>query len=770
MLVAFQGFPAPPGGKKTGAVMENVFVLGYSILLLRSANNMGCGAAQRLPLLLSAEKKGWVNMFNKRIVIGIAILFSMIIAVFSLPAIAVEGYGNPQWEKIYDSYVFNSMTYHDGLYVGVGYDGNIGISENGIDWEYPRSGTLRSLADITYGAAKFVAVGDRVILISDDGESWQPLELGLTSTLKSIAYNGYIFIALTTDGFFMTSLDGLNWEEYYLEDSENRIQVWSIFTDGGNFFASDNSRLFISENGIDWDPIITGKESIGNGTIYYSNVINHKGAYMVWGRDYADNFFVVVSADGKEWETKDILLPEFFRQIISDGERILALGRDNIYISLDGFAWDEHAVNEGESTNKSICYLNGVFFRTIYGEKLFISTNGLDWTEISGAKNTELGLITAAGSDFNLVNNYNKTPEIATNGRIQVKVGGQETEDITTGDGAFDATMSIGTVSTSIDGKKWETRTLNNAYGLSAVTYGKGQFVAVGSLGSIVTSPDGISWKKQAYPSPPGSGRPDPLYDIIWDKGQYIAAGASGIIIYSTDGITWVPEENLATGYTINQLLWDDDRYVGVCKEAIITAKRTRNFADIENHWAKNEIISLVEKGVVKGVSSTSFEPERAISRAEFSALLVRALQLTDNGSRVGFSDLPQSNWFYQDIMILCQNEILHGYEDKTIRPAKAISREEAMTMIARAMKLIEADIEEFGSTGDELLQTFADYLLISEWAKESVAICVGANIVKGSGNKIHPAKDITRAETAAIIARLLSLIESNFNNKINGS
>jgi hypothetical protein len=29
MLVAFQGFPAPPGGKKTGAVMENVFVLGY---------------------------------------------------------------------------------------------------------------------------------------------------------------------------------------------------------------------------------------------------------------------------------------------------------------------------------------------------------------------------------------------------------------------------------------------------------------------------------------------------------------------------------------------------------------------------------------------------------------------------------------------------------------------------------------------------------------------------------------------------------------------
>jgi hypothetical protein len=33
MLVAFQGFPAPPGGKKTGAVMENVFVLGYNTIL-----------------------------------------------------------------------------------------------------------------------------------------------------------------------------------------------------------------------------------------------------------------------------------------------------------------------------------------------------------------------------------------------------------------------------------------------------------------------------------------------------------------------------------------------------------------------------------------------------------------------------------------------------------------------------------------------------------------------------------------------------------------
>lgn len=696
-------------------------------------------------------------MLNRRIVIGITILFGMIIAVFSLPAVALESYGNPQWEKIYDSYVFNSMTYHDGLYVGVGFDGNIGISENGIDWEYPRSNTLRSLTDVTYGAAKFVAVGDRVILTSDDGETWHPLELSLPYVFQYIVYNGNIFVALTTEWLIMTSVDGINWEENYLEESGNIVKIREIYTDGKSIFASTENRLFISENGIDWEPIITGQElPIDYGYILYRNLINHKGTFMVWGRDYADNYFVAVSKDGKEWEATDIILPEFFRHFMSDGERIFALGRDNIFISFDGVSWDEYDVNEGEAfNNKEIYYFNGVYFRTTNNNKLFISEDGFDWTEIPNTRNTELGLITAAGSNFNLANNYNKTPEIATNGRIRVKVGKEDISGSSHGDGAFDETMFIGTVSTSTDGKKWETKTLDNAYGLSAVTYGKGQFVAVGSLGSIVTSPDGINWKEQVYPTPPNSGWPNPLNDIIWDKGQFVAAGTRDIV-YSPDGISWFREENMATGYSINQLLWDDERYVGVCNEAIITAKRTRNFADIENHWAKNEIISLVEKGVVKGVSSTSFEPERAIKRAEFSALLVRALQLADNGSRVEFSDLPQSNWFYQDIMILCQNGILQGYEDKTIRPAQAISREEAMTMIARAMKLMEADIEEFGRIGEELLQTFADYLLISEWAKEAVAICVGANIVKGSGNKINPAKDITRAETAAIIARLI--------------
>jgi hypothetical protein len=75
------------------------------------------------------------------------------------------------------------------------------------------------------------------------------------------------------------------------------------------------------------------------------------------------------------------------------------------------------------------------------------------------------------------------------------------------------------------------------------------------------------------------------------------------------------------------------------------------------------------------------------------------------------------------------------------------------MTMIARAMKLT-------GLTADataEALAQYGDASAISAYAAESVRTCVSAGLVTGrSGTAIAPKAQITRAEVAVIVRRLL--------------
>ncbi|WP_154121768.1 S-layer homology domain-containing protein [Paenibacillus monticola] len=66
----------------------------------------------------------------------------------------------------------------------------------------------------------------------------------------------------------------------------------------------------------------------------------------------------------------------------------------------------------------------------------------------------------------------------------------------------------------------------------------------------------------------------------------------------------------------------------------------TKQFTDIPaGYWAVTAINELISKGILNGMSSTSFEPGRSVTRAEFTAMLVRALQLTKT-SDVAFTDV----------------------------------------------------------------------------------------------------------------------------------
>ncbi|WP_282940703.1 S-layer homology domain-containing protein [Paenibacillus sp. RC67] len=188
-----------------------------------------------------------------------------------------------------------------------------------------------------------------------------------------------------------------------------------------------------------------------------------------------------------------------------------------------------------------------------------------------------------------------------------------------------------------------------------------------------------------------------------------------------------------------------------------------KSFADSKGHWAQSYIDLLANKLVIDGVTDTSFEPERNITRAEFAALVVRALGLDQNTGASSFTDVSSTDWFSSVVATAVKAKIIDGYEDNTFRPNQPINREELAAMVVRALAYAGAKPDVSSDRQAELLAKFNDANQIV-WAKQELAVAIEAGIVDGmTDTTIAPTKQATRAQSAAMLKRLLT--KSNFIN-----
>ena len=179
-----------------------------------------------------------------------------------------------------------------------------------------------------------------------------------------------------------------------------------------------------------------------------------------------------------------------------------------------------------------------------------------------------------------------------------------------------------------------------------------------------------------------------------------------------------------------------------------------KKFADIENHWASSQIYRAFEKGIVSGVSETAFEPERAVTRAEFVKMLCEGigLDISVNGD-TGYDDVASDAWYAPYIKAASDADIVSGSEGM-FRPDDSINREEAAKIIVLAYRLKNnADIN-----ADEV--EYADKNKISSWAQTYVNECTELGIMNGLGdNNFSPKSGTTRAQAVVIIMRLIDLL-----------
>jgi hypothetical protein len=180
-------------------------------------------------------------------------------------------------------------------------------------------------------------------------------------------------------------------------------------------------------------------------------------------------------------------------------------------------------------------------------------------------------------------------------------------------------------------------------------------------------------------------------------------------------------------------------------------------FKDVADHWARTAINDMGSRMVVSGVGSGVFEPDRGITRAEFATVMVKALGLKPGTGSNPFQDVKASEWYTDFIKTAYEYRIISGYSAAAFGPADKITREQAMTMIYKAMKITNPKFELGAGELEKMLVKYSDSVQTAKWARESMAACVKTGIVSGkSANIMSPRDEITRAEVALMVRQLL--------------
>jgi uncharacterized repeat protein (TIGR01451 family) len=180
----------------------------------------------------------------------------------------------------------------------------------------------------------------------------------------------------------------------------------------------------------------------------------------------------------------------------------------------------------------------------------------------------------------------------------------------------------------------------------------------------------------------------------------------------------------------------------------------SKDFEDVQAHWAKGDIDYLISHHIVNGVTDQSFAPDSPTTRAQVAKLLVELAGI-DAGSAAqsSFQDVAADAWYSRYVAAAEQAGLFQG-ADGAFRPDDSISREELAVVIIR---MLEADS---ASNAGEL--AFADQTEISAWAADHVVLAVELGIIQGDeANRFNPGAKATRAETAAMIRRLTQALDS---------
>ena len=195
---------------------------------------------------------------------------------------------------------------------------------------------------------------------------------------------------------------------------------------------------------------------------------------------------------------------------------------------------------------------------------------------------------------------------------------------------------------------------------------------------------------------------------------------------------------------------------------------KATDFRDFDRTaWYVEAVSAAVDNGLLYGKSSTIIDPNGDMTRAEMAAIINRSFGCYKAADISQYKDVSKSKWYYKDVALAVQMGTYNGRSSSTMAPDAPITREEAMTVVARALEL---DYDSYSKTD---LSKFSDRNKISNWALPYVRAMIGADYIHGRTKGLEPLDNITRAEFAQIFANIIGsyiTVKGTYDKDIKGS
>ena len=196
-------------------------------------------------------------------------------------------------------------------------------------------------------------------------------------------------------------------------------------------------------------------------------------------------------------------------------------------------------------------------------------------------------------------------------------------------------------------------------------------------------------------------------------------------------------------------------------------AVNSHPFTDVTSNYYHEFVDFVYEQGIMTGTSTsdpTIFSPNLSFSRS----MLVMALYKSEGQPSISYSnpytDISDSDWYYDAILWATKNNIVTGYNDDEFKPNLAITREQFVTMIYRFVKEIYGSehLENYGN-----ISNYQDSDEVSSWARDAMNWAVGNNLVTGvTATTLVPSAAATRIQASVLLTRLfrdfLNTLDSN--------
>ena len=180
-------------------------------------------------------------------------------------------------------------------------------------------------------------------------------------------------------------------------------------------------------------------------------------------------------------------------------------------------------------------------------------------------------------------------------------------------------------------------------------------------------------------------------------------------------------------------------------------------FADVPSgSWYYDDVAYVYDTGLMTGLTATAFGPNLSTTRGMIVTILWRMENEPAAKHGCPFADVRRGSYYEQAIAWASENGIVTGFDASTFAPDRAITREQLAAILFRFAAYRGMD----AVTLRETLSSFQDQAAISAYAVSALNWAVGEGLMQGTGDKLEPTGNATRAQVAAMLRRF---IQRNF-------